>query len=306
VTQLHHAFALNRASKKRAAPAKFPLVDTKNASAVAVFVEEKFAAMFPKAGLLWLQTLFGDMDTLFSGRHPDYAAVDLKYHDLEHTLQACVCLTLLLEGRHHAGVEPHVDARHFELALSAVLLHDAGYLKLRSDTVGTGAKYTFCHVLRSCAFAASYLPTLGANDHEVEAVLGVINCTGPTKEIRQLYFRDPVERVIGCALATADFLGQMAAPDYPDELEILFNEFQESDDFIHLAPSRRTFRSAEHLKWQTPLFWRKYVKRKLESDFQAVYRFLAQPYPHGPNPYLDSVERNIAKIERRNAAAAKK
>ena len=261
--------------------------------------------MYPKASLVWLQTIFRDIDLHFSGRHPDYAAVDLGYHDLEHTLQACVCLTLLLEGRHYAEVEPRVDARHFELALSAVLLHDAGYLRLRSDNVGTGAKYTFCHVLRSCAFAASYLPTLGANDYEVEAVLGAINCTGPTKEISRLHFRDPVERVIGCALATADYLSQMAALDYPDELEMLFNEFQESDDFIHLSQSRRAFKSADDLKLRTPMFWQKFVKRKLESDFQAVYRFLARPYPHGDNPYLDAVEKNIAKIERRNAAAAR-
>lgn len=279
----------------------FPPVDTKNASAVAAFVEGKFAAMFPGASLQWLETLFRDIEQLFSGRHPDYAAVDLRYHDLEHTLQATVCLALLLEGRHGAGVEPRLNARQFELAMSAVLLHDAGYLKLRSDNIGTGAKYTFCHVLRSCAFTASYLPTLGANDHEVEAVLGAINCTGPTKEISRLRFRDPVERVIGCALATSDYLAQMAAADYPDELEILFNEFRESDDFIHLAPSRRTFKSADDLIEKTPAFWKKFVLPKLESDFQAVYRFLARPYPHGPNPYLDAVEKNIAKIKQRPA-----
>src|SRR5581483_12173274 len=212
----------------------FPPVDTKNPTAVAAFVEGKFASMYPGASLQWLETLFRDMEALFEGRHPDYAAIDIRYHDFEHTLQATVCIVLLLEGRHGAGVQPHVGPRDFELAVSAVLLHDAGYLRLRSDTAGTGAKYTFCHVLRSCSFAASYLPTLGASDYEVEAVLGAINCTGPTKEISRLRFRFPVERVIGCALATSDYLGQMAAADYPDELEILFHEFQESDDFIHL------------------------------------------------------------------------
>ncbi len=282
----------------------FPPVDTKNATAVATFVEHKFATMYPGASLTWLTTIFHDIEALFTGRNPDYAANDVRYHDLEHTLQATVCLVLLLEGRHAAAVEPRVDPRQFELALSAVLLHDAGYLKLRSDNVGTGAKYTFCHVLRSCAFAASYLPTLGANDHEVEAVLGAINCTGPTKEISRLYFREPVERVIGCALATADYLGQMAAADYPDELEILFDEFQESDDFIHLPPARRVFRSAADLKERTPMFWQKFVMRKLESDFQAMYRFLARPFPHGANPYLDAVEKNIAEIKRRNSLAA--
>jgi hypothetical protein len=281
----------------------FPPVDTKNAMAVASFVEAKFAQMHPGASPAWLKTLFRDIDAFFTGKNPDYAANDVRYHDLEHTLQATVCLTLLLEGRDAAGVEPRVDARQFELAVSAVLLHDSGYLKLRSDTLGTGAKYTFCHVLRSCAFAASYLPTLGASDHEIEAVLGAINCTGPTKEISRLHFRDSVERVIGCAVATSDYLGQMAAADYPDELEILFEEFQESDDFIHLPPSRRAFKSAEDLKQRTPMFWQKFVLRKLESDFQAMYRYLARPYPHGPNPYWEAIERNIAEIQRRNEAA---
>lgn len=280
---------------------KFPPVDTKDASGVAAFVRGKFADMYPGVSLQWLERLFTDMENLFSGRNPDYAAVDIRYHDFEHTLQATLCLVLLLEGRHLAGVEPKLSARQFELALSGVLLHDAGYLKLRSDTAGTGAKYTYCHVLRSCAFAASYLPTLGATDYEVEAVLGAINCTGPTKQVSRLHFREQVERVIGCALATADYLGQMAAADYPDELEILFEEFHESDNFIHLPPSRRAFKSADDLIKLTPLFWKKFVLPKLESDFQAVYRFLARPYPHGRNPYLDAVEKNIAKIKRRSA-----
>ena len=282
----------------------FPNIDTKDASAVAAFVEKKFAEMYPGASLAWLTRIFTDIDTLFSGRHPDYAAIDVRYHDLEHTLQATVCMVLLLEGRHAAGVEPRLNARQFELGLSAVLLHDSGYLKLRSDKVGTGAKYTFCHVLRSCAFAASYLPTLGANDHEVEAVLGAINCTGPTKEISRLHFREPYERIVGCALATSDYLGQMAAADYPDELEILFHEFKESDDFIHLPLSRRAFKSKDDVADRTPAFWKKFVQPKLESDFMAVYRFLSAPYPHGPNAYLEAIEKNIDLIKRRNAARA--
>jgi hypothetical protein len=280
----------------------FPEVDTKNAHAIAAFVEAKFSAMYPGASHTWLKALFRDTEDLFCGRHPDFAPIDIRYHDFEHTLQATLCLTLLLEGRHSAAVEPRIDARQFELAIAGVLLHDAGYLRTRSDTSGTGAKYTFCHVLRSCAFTASYLPTLGATDVEIEAVLGAINCTGPTKEISRLRFRDPVERVIGCAIATADYLGQMSAADYPDELEILFGEFHESDDYVHLPPARRTFKSAEELVARTPFFWQKFVLPKLESDFQAVYRFLARPYPHGPNAYFDAVERNIAIVRSRLAA----
>jgi hypothetical protein len=284
----------------------FPAVDTKNAPAVAAFVTTAFRRMYPGENFSWLELLFRDIQRLFGGSHPDFNAIDLRYHDLEHTLQATVCLVVLLEGRHAAAVEPRLDARHFELAISAALLHDAGYLKQRSDTTGTGAKYTYCHVLRSCAFAASYLPSLGADDFEIEAVLGAINCTGPAKEISRLRFRQPIDRIIGCALATSDYLGQMAAADYPDELEILFDEFKESDDYIHLAPERRAFRNAAELIEHTPTFWRTVVLPKLEGDFQAVYRFLVHPYPHGRNEYIDAVERNIDVIKSRLGGHARK
>jgi hypothetical protein len=282
----------------------FPPVDTRNTTAVALFVEDKFARMFPGATLAYTRQVFQDVETLYRGGDVDYSANDVRYHDLEHTLQATVCLTLILEGRHATGVEPRVSAAQFELAMAAVLLHDSGYLRLRSDNEGTGAKYTFCHVLRSCSFAASYLPKLGLGDHQIEAVLGAINCTGPSKEISRLYFRHPVERLIGCALASADYLGQMAARDYPDELDVLFEEFRESDDFLHLPPARRSFHSASQLKQQTPDFWTKVVKPKLEADFLGMYHFLNQPYPHGPNAYVEAIERNIAEVGRRNREAA--
>jgi hypothetical protein len=283
----------------------FPVADTKSAPAIAAFVEKKFSTMYPSGNVKWLDRVFRDVERLFKGEHPDYCAVDLGYHDLEHTLQATLCLTLLIEGREMAGVAPRIDARHFELAMSAVLLHDCGYLKLRSDKQGTGAKYTFCHVLRSCAFAATYLPRLGANDYEVESVMAAINCTGPMTEISRLRFREQIERVIGSALGTADYLGQMAAPDYPDELEILYREFEESDDFLHIPRNRRMFKSAEDLAQRTPQFWYKFVRPKLETDFQAVYRFLARPTLDGENPYLDCIESNISKIQARCAEQSK-
>ena len=282
----------------------FPLVDTKDATAVASFVGTTFEQIHPGAGTVWLRTIFNDVEDLFGGRRADYAAIDLRYHDFEHTLQATVCLCQLLRNRHLAESLPALDARHFELSLSAVLLHDTGYLKLQSDRAGTGAKYTYCHVLRSCAFAATYLPTIGANDQEIEVVLNAINCTGPANEIAQVHFRDPVARVIGCALGTADYLGQMSAPDYPDELEDLFHEFQEADEFVHVPLSRRIFKSASDLIERTPTFWQQFVRRKLEFEFQGMYRFLADPHAGGRNLYLEAVERNIVEIGRRMACPA--
>ncbi len=294
------------ASRKHAAvtrlsndASRFPPVDTRDVAAVQQFVQRRFEALYPSAELAWFPTALQHIVRCFGGHTTDYAPIDLRYHDLEHTLQAVVCAALILSGRHAARVVPRIDAHHFELALMAALLHDTGYLKLRSDTQGTGAKYTYCHVLRSCAFAASYLPTVGANADDIETVLAAINCTGPLNEISRLRFQAPVDEIIGCVVASADFLGQMAAPDYPDKLRILFGEFEESDNYLQVPPELRMFKSAEDLVTRTPHFWHRYVLPKLEADFHGVYHFLAHPYPTGRNPYLDAIEAGIAEIQRR-------
>ena len=281
-------------------------IDTRSAPAVGGAVKALFAEMFHATASDWIGTLFCDVEVFFTGRHPDYQAVDLRYHDLEHTLQATLCFARLMAGRHRAGATPSLTPRQFELGLAGVILHDTGYLKLRADTQGTGAKYTYTHVLRSCAFAAAYLPRLGTTITEVQDVLAAISCTGPRTEVAHLDFRDPVEKIIGCSIATADYLGQLAAPDYPGELEILFAEFQESDDFYHVPQAERLFHSAGDLIAKTPGFWTNFVRPKLENDFQGMYRFLADPYPHGPNPYIDAIEVNMAEIKSRIAASTRK
>jgi hypothetical protein len=192
--------------------------------------------------------------------------------------------------------------RHFELGLAAALLHDTGYLKLRSDRAGTCAKYTHVHVLRSCAFAASYLPTVGFTLRDTEIVTGAVRCTGPVSRLARLYFNARADQLLGCMLVTADYLGQMAATDYPDELEMLFHEFRESNEYFHLPTEHYAFQSARELIERTPDFWTVFVRPKLEKEFEGVYRFLASPYPGGPNPYVDAIERNIALVRTRIAA----
>jgi hypothetical protein len=278
-----------------------PKVDFDNPYAVAEFVRARFGVLFPSASPAMIQRLFSDVDAMFAGRNPAYAAVDLKYHNLRHTLMATVCMALILEGEYGSDAGTNLGPRDFELAIAGVLLHDSGYLKLKSDTQGTGAKYTYCHILRSCAFAASYLPQVGATDVEIDSVLSAINCTGPNSEIGRLLFRNAVSRVVGCALATADYLGQLADPHYPDKLGELYAEFCESDDYANVPFEMRVFKSEEDLVCRTPGFWVHFVKPKLETDFQAVYRYLEKPLGSGRNAYVAAIEENFAKIGRRVA-----
>ena len=275
-----------------------PPVDTKDPVAVARFVRQKQAEIYGKGKSRWLDRVYKHVTGMFSGQHPDYAAIDLHYHDFEHTLQATVCLVLILEGRHRARSLPRLKVRQFELAVAAILLHDIGYLHLRSDRSGTGAKYTFIHELRSNAYAASYLPTLGTTEQEVAIVVAAISSTGPKSNIRRIEFSDEIARFIACAVTTADYLAQMAAPDYLEQLPSLHAEFQESYDFFGTPKAKRYSKSAHDLIRRTPQFWNKLVLPKLKRDFEGVYHFLASPYPLGANPYLDAIEANLAKLKR--------
>ena len=52
---------------------------------------------------------------------------------------------------------------------------------------------------------------------------------------------------------------------------------------------------------KTPAFWEKYVQVKLNRDFGGIYRFLNNPYPVGPNYYLERIEANIKKLREKIA-----
>ena len=277
----------------------FPDVNTKSPTAVQAAVETVLRTLFPTASCSLVARLFAEVTAMFSGRYLDYQPIDLGYHDYEHTLQAALCYARIFAGRQAARAEPPLTARQFEIGLAAVLLHDTGYLKLRSDVDGTSAKYTHVHVLRSAAFAASYVPSIGFNVAEAEVIAAAINCTGPAHRFIHLQFSHLEDKLIGSMLVTADYLGQMAAPDYPDELEVLYREFEESDDFFHQAHDARSFRSAQDLIRHTRTFWSQFVRPKLEEEFDGMYRFLARPYPDGPNPYVQAIENNLRRIEAR-------
>jgi len=275
----------------------FPITDTSNPITVAATVEQIQHRLYPGHPATVLRRLFADVQAMFEGRYLDYQAIDLRYHDFQHTLQATLCLAELFAARHEASAEPALSAREFECGLAAVVLHDTGYLKLRADTAGTGAKYTYTHVLRSCAVAASYLPTAGFGPDALNVVLNAIGCTGPTSNLYPISFGSPAEKIIGCCVAAADYLGQMAASDYPDELGFLYEEFEESDDFLGVPRNLRAFKSADDLIARTPDFWRGHVLPKLQRQFLGIHRYLAQPFPDGKNRYLDAIEHNISRIQ---------
>ena len=276
----------------------YPPVVTKDPTAVEAEVQTIYLSMFPDGDPLFVPRVFGWAIECFTGGYRDYQPVDARYHDFEHTLQGTLCMMRLLRGRNQAGAEPVMTRRMFQLGLLAILLHDTGYLKLRDDVQGTGAKYTVIHVGRSAEFAGQLMAEKGFNPTEIRSVQNMIRCTGVNANLGALPFQSELEKVTGFALASADLIGQMAAEDYIDKLPILFTEFAEaarfSNDKNHFVAS---FSSAADLIEKTPEFWDGFVLRKLNRDFGGLYRFLHDPYPSGPNYYLHRVEENIKRLK---------
>jgi hypothetical protein len=281
----------------------YPPVDTKDPTAVEVEVQSAYLAVFPNGEKHFIPLVFGWATECFTGTYKDYQAVDARYHDFEHTLQGTLCMARLLRGRHAANAHPQLTQRMFQLGVLAILLHDSGYLKKRSDTEGTGAKYTVTHVQRSANFAAELLADKGMTTADIQAVQNMIHCTGVDATLSVIPFQNEMEKVLGYALGTADLLGQMAAEDYVEKLPLLYSEFAEAVKHSEGKPHFISmFSSATDLMQKTPDFWEKFVQLKLNRDFGGLYRFLNDPYPHGHNLYLERIEANMEKLRVRMAA----
>lgn len=285
----------------------FPAVNTRDLFAIQSEAESIFVSLFPEAEAGFVARAFDWTERWFSGRHPGYQAIDARYHDLEHTLQGTLALARLLRGRHFAGVRPVLTPEMFELGLLAILFHDTGYLKLTGDQEGTGAKYTLTHVRRSGEFAKIFLETKGYAARAVLSVQNMIRCTGVNVDLSTIPFTSELERNVGFALGTADLLGQMAAPDYVEKLPVLFQEFAEAALYNGPnSPRSISFQTAEDLMLSSPIFWEKYVWPKINGDFGGLYRFLSEPYPDGPNYYLDCIETNLVRLRQLSVALAVK
>lgn len=274
-------------------------VVTKDPTAVEVEVQTAYLALFPRGDRMFVPRVFGWAIECFTGNYADYQAVDALYHDFEHTLQGTLCMARLLHARQRAGAKPVLTEKFFQLGIIGILLHDTGYLKRRSDTRGTGAKYTATHVNRSAEFAKQLLHEKGLPPVDIQAVQNMIRCTGIEAPLTKIPFQSDLEKTVGHALATADLLGQMAADDYVDKLPILYAEFAEAarhdrghTDFIS------KFGGERDLIQRTPSFWYEYVLSKLHQDFGNIHQFLNQPYPSGHNWYVERIEANMGRIRK--------
>jgi hypothetical protein len=272
--------------------------DTRDPMAVAEAVEKLHDEAFPSVGCAYVRPILRKIKDAFAGHWGDYQAMDTAYHDLEHTLQATLCCLRVVAGHCRARARPTLSPRDFRIGLHAMLLHDIGYLKKKGDDEGTGAKFTLIHEHRGCEMAQVFLAEEGWEKLEIDRVCSLILCTGPRSNLGGSKFGDPAHRFLGQAVCTADFLSQMSDPGYVQKLPDLFEEFAESDRANGIPQDKRQFKTVDELYRSTPAFWNNFVVPKLRGECEDVGRYLAAPYPGGPNPYLDQVAANIEAIQR--------
>ena len=283
---------------------KFPVlpelsvIDFSSIADVRALTRERCEHLFGPQDDSYIDEFMEAIADLFTGRLPQYQAMDTAYHDISHTMQATLCLVELLHHRHIAEEAPTIDADDFKRAVVAMLFHDIGYLKAVGDGEGTGAKYTHVHEQRSCRLARSFLAGRGWSSNDIVFVENLISATGPTADLAKIPFRSDIERLLGQAVCTADYIGQMSDPQYPDKLAVLYREFEESSRYQNIPRSKWPFTSHEALLRSTPDFWASFVQRKMTVECGGVWKFLEHPVS-GENPYMESIQQNLAAIEQR-------
>jgi hypothetical protein len=279
-------------------------IDFSRTSDVRNLTRERWHHLFGSQDDSYIDEYMDITEDLFAGRYPDYLAIDTAYHDITHTLQATLCLVELLHNRSFSEAMPKIGAEDFKRALVAVLFHDIGYLKTTSDTQGSGAKYTHLHEQRSCSFARTLLLKRGWSSGDIQFVENLISATGPSADVTRVGFGSDIERVLGQTVCTADYIGQMSDPRYPDKLEVLFGEFKESYQYQQIPESEWPFASYGDLLQSTPGFWGTFVQHKLTDECAGISKHLEHPVS-GENPYMDSIKRNLGMIEQRIAKLEK-
>jgi len=270
-------------------------VKTTDPAAVAAEVRRIYLSWYEKPGADSLNQPFDNFAALYRGEHPDYHACDTGYHDMQHVLDVTLAMTRLLDGYQRVGRD-RLDERLFRLGIILALYHDVGYIRSRKDTRHKqGAEYTLTHVSRGGLYLRNYLPRIGMADLAPIAAR-LVHFTGfevPVDKIRLP--ADPIFKVIGNLLGTADILGQMSDRCYLEKChERLYPEFVAGGIAVRdngSGEKQVVFESGADLVLKTPGFYQ-HAEHRLDNVLGAVHRY-AEKHFEGNNLYVEAVENTV-------------
>ena len=276
-------------------------INTTDPVCVQLEVVRIYRNLYERAKAPTLDRAFDDMVALYRGHYPGYLRCDTEYHDLQHSLDVTLAMARLLDGYERSrGDGPHIDERLFQLGVICALYHDIGYIRRANDTKHiNGAEYTPIHVSRGGRFLKEYLPRI-AMDEFADVAGAILHFTGYETPVAQINVPDPIYRLIGSLLGSADIIAQMADRCYLEKCrDRLYPEFVAGGITVRRTEAggeEVVFASAEDLLRKTPSFYQN-ASRRLDQDLGGTYQY-AQKHFGGQNLYMDAVKQNIRFMER--------
>ena len=89
----------------------------------------------------------------------------------------------------------------------------------------------------------------------------------------------------------------MAADDYVDKLPDSTRNLRKRRALAMTEPISLRSSAARRTWCEDPGFLGEVCPAKLDRDFLGLYRFLNDPYPAGPNYYLDRITANMERLK---------
>ncbi|HUQ29344.1 MAG TPA: HD domain-containing protein [Usitatibacter sp.] len=276
-------------------------INTTDPVCVKLEVVRIFRSLYSRNQAPTLNRAFDDMVALYRGYFPGYSKCDTEYHDLQHALEVTLAMARLLDGYERSrGDGPAINERLFQLGVICALYHDIGYIRRANDTKhANGAEYTPVHVSRGGKFLREYLPRIGMEDF-AEVAGSVLHFTGYETPVSQIKVPDPIFRLVGSLLGSADIIAQMSDRCYLEKCrDRLYPEFVAGGITVRRTEAggeEVVFSSAEDLLRKTPTFFAN-AARRLDEDLGGAHKF-AQSHFGGQHLYMDAVKQNIRFVEK--------
>lgn len=275
-------------------------INTTDPVSVGLEVGRIHRSLYPGAASPAFAHAFDEAAALYRGQHPAYEKCDTAYHDLQHVLEVSLAMARLLDGYERArGGCPEIGERLFQLGIVCALFHDVGYLRRKGDRRHRcGAEYTRTHVSRGGRFVREYLPRIGLGEYA--GVAGsILHYTGYERPVATIRLRNPLHRLLGSLLGSADIIAQMSDRCYLEKCrDRLYPEFVVGGIARRVTETgeETVFASGEDLVHKTPGFFVSASKR-LDNELGGTYEY-ARAHFGGTNLYWDAVRRNIRFAEK--------
>ncbi len=270
-------------------------IQTTDTTAVQREIARLFRLLYPGAAHAAMDHAFADIARIYRGDYPGYLACDTAYHDIQHVMDVTLAMARLMDGYERSRRDtPALGVRLFQLGIVAALFHDVGYIRSTRDTTArNGAEYTLKHVSRGGAFLRDYMPQIGMGEM-AQAAAELIHFTGFEKRVADILIEDPLLRLLGSLLGSADIIAQMSDRFYLEKCrDRLYPEFVAGGIAVKssIAGMEVVFESGDDLVRKTPAFFDSAVNR-LEYDLGGAYNYAATHFG-GFNLYMHAATKNV-------------